>query len=137
MKNAIAVVVVMLAALTLAAEKAVCRVTYTTAAAGVTSSPLGVNPDGGATDAGVAFPCSWPAGGNVLVQCSSDVYVSYTLDGGAPVTATSNDNTFQFSSNLDPIPVCLQNSEQHISVLGVTAAGTCKFSPTTLRRCPR
>lgn len=107
------------------AEKVVCSVTYTTGAAGVTSSPA-------------SGTCSWSPGGAVLVQCSSDVYGSWAVNAaGTVVTATSADVTLSFSSNLDPIPVCLQGRENHISVLGVTASGTCKFLPTSLRRCPR
>lgn len=107
------------------AEKVVCSVTYTTGAAGVTSSPA-------------TGTCTWAQGATVLVQCSTDVYGSWQLtSAGTLVTATSADVTLSFASNLDPIPVCLQGTERHISVLGVTANGTCKFMTTSLKRCPR
>ena len=129
----------LLAGLSWSAEKAVCRVTYTTSAAGVTSLPLGMLADGGAADGGSTADkiCNWPNGANVLVQCSSDVYANYAMDAGVLPDATSNDTTFAFATNLDPIPVCLVGQERHISVLGVSASGTCKFITTTLRRCPR
>lgn len=106
------------------AEKVLCSVTYTTGAAGTTVTPA-------------SGSCSWALGTNVLMQCSTDVYFNYQVVNGALAAATSADATASFASNLDPIPVCLKNNEKHISVLGVTASGTCKFMSTDLRRCPR
>lgn len=107
------------------AERVVCSVTYTTGVAGVTSSPA-------------TGTCAWSPGGAVLVQCNTDVFASWAVNAaGTVITATSSDVTLAFATNLDPIPVCLQGRENHISVLGVTASGTCKFIPTSLRRCPR
>lgn len=108
------------------AEKVLCSVTYTTGAAGVTSSPT-------------TGSCSWSVGSNVLMQCTTDVYFNYQVVNGALAAATSADAIASFSSNLDPIPVCLSSpsNERHISVLGVTVSGTCKFMQTSFRRCPR
>ena len=106
------------------AEKVLCSVTYTTGVAGVTSSPT-------------TGSCSWSAGSNVLMQCTTDVYFNYQVVNGALAAATSADAIASFASNLDPIPVCLLSGERHISFLGVTASGTCKFMQTSFRRCPR
>lgn len=106
------------------AEKVLCSVTYTTGAAGTTATPT-------------TGSCSWSAGSNVLMQCSSDVYFNYQVVNGALAAATSADAIASFATNLDPIPVCLLSTERHISFLGVTASGTCKFMQTSLRRCPR
>lgn len=106
------------------AEKAVCSVTYTAAVAGVTSAPT-------------TGSCTWPVGGNVLMQCTTDVYFNYQTVNGALAAATSADAVAGFASNTDPIPVCLGDGERHISFLGVSSSGTCKFIPTRLRRCPR
>lgn len=106
------------------AEKVLCSVTYTTGVAGVTSSPT-------------TGSCSWSAGSNVLMQCTTDVYFNYQVVDGALAAATSADAVAGFASNTDPIPVCLSRLERHISFLGVTASGTCKFMQTSFRRCPR
>lgn len=108
------------------AEKVLCSVTYTAGVAGVTSAPT-------------TGSCSWDIGSNVLMQCTTDVYFNYQVVNGALAAATSADAVAGFASNTDPIPVCLStpSRERHISVLGVTAAGTCKFMQTSFRRCPR
>lgn len=113
------------------AEKVVCTLDFTTAAAVNTASPT-------------TGSCSWNAGANVLMQCRSaagsgvDVYSRHELDAaGAVVAASSTGNVYAYSTNLDPIAVCLVGREKHISVRGVSASGTCYFTITTMRRCPR
>ena len=113
------------------AERVVCTLDFTSAAAVNTLSPT-------------TGSCNWAKGSNVLMQCRSaagagvDVYSRHELStGGSLVAADSTSNVYAFSSNLDPIPVCLYLNETHISVRGVSASGTCFFSTTPLRRCPR
>ena len=113
------------------AEKVVCTLDFTSAAAVNTLSPT-------------TGSCTWPNGGNVLMQCRSaagggvDVYSRHELStGGALVAADSTGNVYAYASNLDPIAICLKGTEKHISVRGVSASGTCYFTPTDLRRCPR
>ena len=113
------------------AEKVVCTLDFTTAAAVNTSAPT-------------TGSCSWLKGSNVLMQCRSaagagvDVYSRHELSSaGTLVAADSTGNVYSFATNLDPIPVCLMGNEKDISVRGVSASGTCYFTITTLRRCPR
>jgi hypothetical protein len=78
------------------------------------------------------------------MQCTTDVYidssslvdVSAPLDGGVIGTAvaTSADQRVDFSSNSDPYPIYLGVNDQHVSVLAVSSAGSCKFMKTQRRR---
>lgn len=98
--------------------------------------------DGGAavvsckTDAGTPTTCgacAWAKGANLLMQCSSDVYVNQ--DGGA---ASSSDFSVDFTNNKDPYIIYLLPGQSNVSVQLVTGAEgkTCKFAPT-LRTKPK
>lgn len=80
----------------------------------------------------------WVQGGVVLVQCDQDVYISWdTATGTRTVTAaTSSMQRINFSSNNDPYIIYLGVNDKDISVLAVSAAGTCKFIKTPFRRKP-
>lgn len=98
-----------------AGEDRQCSVTFTAGAAGTTATPS-------------AGTCSWLAGATVLMQCDQAVYWSQTG------TATATDFKVDFVSNADPYIVYLSPNAKAISVLGVTASGTCKFGATTVRK---
>lgn len=93
-----------------------CSVTFTAGAAGTTASPS-------------AGTCSWTKGSTVIMQCDQDVYFN------TQTTATNVDFQVKFTSNADPYIVYLGAGKTNISVLGVTASGTCKFS-SSMRRKP-
>jgi hypothetical protein len=118
-----------------AAEPVVCAVTTSTS----TASSTILSSDGGT--------CSWGQGANVLMQCTTDVYVNsqahlpvgnfrtdgggWYYDGGITGTAASAlDQRVDFTSNTDPYPVYLDPNDQHVSLLAVTSAGSCKFMTT-------
>lgn len=96
-----------------------CSVTFTTGAAGTTASPS-------------SGTCSWVAGATVLMQCDQAVY--YTASG----TATATDFIADFVANKDQVILYLNSSpnetQKNISVLGVSASGTCKFAKTNRRK---
>jgi hypothetical protein len=116
-----------------AAEPVVCTLTTSTSTAAQTKMPT-------------TGTCSWGQGANVLMQCTTDVYINtqghtpsgvvnhlgaWYYDGGVEGSAaTSSDQRVDFTSNTDPYPIYLDNGDQHISVLAVTSAGTCKFMTT-------
>lgn len=116
-----------------AADPVVCAVTTSTSTAATTANP-----------AGGAGACNWTKGSVVLMQCTTDVYIDSTslvdvpapLDGGVigSAVATSADQRVDFSSNSDPYPIYLGDKDQHISILAVTTAGSCKFMKTQRRR---
>lgn len=117
-----------------AAEPAICAIATSTS----TSVHTGL-PDGGAVnvksmDGGTSGLCTWGPGATVLVQCTQDVYVDSTYDGGSP-NASSLDNFIDFTNNKDPYIVYLGTSDKDIAVLAKTTAGICTFS-TSLRRKP-
>jgi hypothetical protein len=95
-----------------------CSVTFTTGAAGTTASPS-------------SGTCNWVRGSTLLMQCDQDVYFSSTA------TATANDFQVKFSINPDPYIIYqldTSNLQKDVSVLGVTASGTCKFAKTNRRK---
>lgn len=102
-----------------AAETVVCTLTTATGAAASTASCT----VGSAT---------WIKGAYVLMQCTTDVYVSSTTATGTVVVtpATSSMELVDFTNNKDKVGIPLGTSEQHISVLAATAAGSCKFMLT-------
>ena len=102
-----------------AAEKVVCTLTTGTGAAVSTASCT----TGSAT---------WLQGSYVLMQCTTDVYVSSTTPTGTTTVtpATSSMELVDFTNNKDKVGIPLGTNELHISVLAVSSAGTCKFMPT-------
>lgn len=140
MKNSIITVVGFLVGFSLAAwaaepPDALCTVTTSTS----TASSTILSADGGT--------CTWTAGSNLLMRCTTDVYFSaaghlpvgniqsdggWYYDGGITGTvATSNSNFADFTNNKDPIPLYLDApNDKHVSLLAATSAGLCKFSLT-------
>ena len=118
MKN-LMLAVALLSLPALAAETVVCTLTTATGSAASTASCT----TGSAT---------WLQGSYVLMQCTTDVYVSSsTATGTTTVTpATSSMELADFTGNKDKVGIPLGTSEKHISVLAATAAGTCKFMLT-------
>lgn len=116
-----------------AADNVVCTVTTSTSTAATTALP-----------AGGAGTCNWSKGSVILMQCTTDVYVDSQqlidvpppLDGGVQGTsvATSADQRVDFTSNSDPYIIYLGDKDQHVSVLAVSAAGSCKFMKTQRAR---
>ena len=116
-----------------AADPVVCAVTTSTSTAATTALP-----------AAGPGACNWTKGSVILMQCTTDVYIDSTslvdvaapLDGGVIGTAvaTSADQRVDFSSNSDPFPIYLGVNDQHVSVLAVSSAGSCKFMKTQRRR---
>ena len=95
-----------------------CSVTFTSGVAGTTASPS-------------SGTCSWVAGSTLLMQCDQDVYFS------SSGTATANDFQVKFTVNSDPYLIYqleTNNLQRNVSVLGVTASGTCKFGKTNRRK---
>lgn len=107
-----------------------CTVSYSSTVAGTTA---GSNTDGGSSsDGGIVGHCNWGPGTTLLMQCSTSVY--YSSSG----VATSSDFQVDFASNKDQ-SIIYQNSaanpvQEDVSVLGVSAAGTCKFAKTNRRK---
>lgn len=108
-----------------AGEKVVATLTTATGAAAVTT----------ALTTGTA---DWAQGGVVLLQCTTDTYVSWDTPNNSTTVsaATSSSQLIAFSSNSDPFILYLGNNDKHISVLAATAAGTCKFIKSPFRRKP-
>jgi hypothetical protein len=100
-----------------------------------------------------AGACNWQKGSNLLMQCGNDVdgggldvYVDtqkvlpagniladggWYYDGGTTGgVATSADQRINFSVNMDPYILYLDEGDQHVSVLAVAGTGTCKFMTT-------
>lgn len=111
--------VVLLAFPALAADTVVCTLTTSTGAAASTAACT----SGSAT---------WLKNAYVLMQCTTDVYVSSTTPSGSAVVtpATSSSELADFTNNKDKVGIPLGTNEQHISVLAATANGTCKFMIT-------
>lgn len=99
-----------------AGNDVICQVAFTTAIKGETLRTAA---------------CVWESGAVLGLQCDQDVYVSAT-DRTTPNNqvpdAGVNDMIATFSANKDPVPLYLMNTQKHVTVLGVTASGTCKFS---------
>lgn len=119
------VVAALIAAPSFAGEKVVATLTTATGSAASTVSLTTGSAD-------------WIQGGVVLLQCTTDTYVSWdTPSGSTTVTAaTSSSQLIAFSSNSDPFILYLGVNDKHISVLAATAAGTCKFIKSPFRRKP-
>ena len=119
----ILVTFVLLALPAFAAEPVVCTLTTATGAAANTVT----------CTTGSAL---WAKGGSVLMQCTSDVYVSSTTPAGSqvPTPATSSMEVVGFSATTDKVAIWLNPGDHDISVLAVTTAGTCKFMTTNRRR---
>lgn len=107
-----------------AGEDRACSVTFTTGAAGNTGAPS-------------SGTCNWEQGSTVLMQCDAAVYFSATT------TATANDFKVDFAANSDPYIIYLTAASfpgggatvgKVISVLGVSASGTCKFAKSMRRK---
>jgi len=107
----------------LASESVVCTLTTGTGAAASTASCT----TGSAT---------WTAGSQVLMQCTTDVYVSSTTSvfGGTVTAATSSMEMVDFTNNKDKVMILLDKNDLHVSVLAVSTAGTCKFMKTPRKK---
>lgn len=107
----------------LASESVVCTLTTATGAAASTASCT----TGSAT---------WTAGSQVLMQCTTDVYVSSTTSvfGGTVTAATSSMEMVDFTNNKDKVMILLDKNDLHVSVLAVSTAGTCKFMKTPRKK---
>lgn len=99
-----------------------CSVTFTNVTAGTTATPS-------------TGTCSWARGSTLLMQCDAAVYFSSTA------TATATDFKVDFTVNPDPYIIYQLDSggssgllAKDVSVLGVTASGTCKFAKTNRRK---
>jgi hypothetical protein len=99
-----------------AANSVVCSVAVTSSASNTASATTGT--------------CSWQAGAVVAMQCDTAVYYDQQAGG----TATSADFKVEFSANSDPYLITLTANEKHISLLRVSADGTCKFAPMQKRK---
>lgn len=108
-----------------AGEKVVATLTTATGSAASSASPTTGTAD-------------WAQGGVVLLQCTTDVFVSWDTPAGSTTVsaATSSSQLIAFSSNSDPYIIYLGNNDKHVSVLAATAAGTCKFIKSPFRRKP-
>lgn len=122
MKRGFTLVALFVALTTYGAEPVVCTLTTATGSSAITSSPT-------------TGTCSWGKGATVKMKCTTDTYVDSTTVGSTAPSATSADETVDFSSNKDPILVYLDGNDQHIAVRAVSSAGTCTFM-TTKRRKP-
>ena len=107
-----------------ASEPVVCTLTTGTGAATSTT--------GGCTSGSV----TWTRGSAVLVQCTTDTYISSstTVFGGTVTAATSSMELLDFTNNKDKVMVSLDKNDLHISVLAATSAGTCKFMVTQRKK---
>ena len=113
--------VALLAFPSFASEAVVCTLTTATGAAASTASCT----TGSAT---------WTKGSQVLMQCTTDVYVSSTTVNGTVTAATSSSEVVDFTNNKDKVLVLLDKDDLHISVLATTSAGTCKFMLTKRKK---
>lgn len=114
----------LVASVAFASEPVVCTLTTSTGAAASTAACT----TGSAT---------WIKGSVVLLQCTSDVYVSSTTPSGTTTVnpATSSMELLDFSTSKDKVLIPLNPQDLHISVLAASSAGTCKFM-TSLRKRP-
>lgn len=106
-----------------ASEAVVCTLTTATGAAATTASCT----TGSAT---------WTQGSVVLMQCTTDVYISSTTSvyGGTVTAATSSMELVDFTNNKDKVMILLDKRDFHISVLAATSAGSCKFMKTQRKK---
>ena len=79
--------------------------------------------------------CTWPQNTVLLMQCDVDVYGSASSPrvGNTFPDAGTLDFRYSFVSNSDPVPIFLNASQQHFTVLSVSATGTCKFGAFSRR----
>jgi hypothetical protein len=118
-----ALLAALLSTAALASEPVVCTLTTATGAAATTASCT----TGSAT---------WTRGSQVLMQCTTDVYVSSTTSafGGTVSAAVSTSELVDFTNNKDKVMLILDKNDLHISVLAATAAGSCKFMVTPRKK---
>lgn len=118
-----ALVAALVSAQAFASDPVVCTLTTATGAAASTASCT----TGSAT---------WTKGGNVLMQCTTDVYISSTTPSGSTTVtaATSSSEFVDFTNAKDKVAIPLNNNDFHISVLAVSSAGTCKFMTTARKK---
>lgn len=92
----------------------ICQVSFTTAVKGETFRNA---------------LCVWAPGTVLTMQCDQDVYYSGTspVPGSVGPDAGTTDFKAGFVANSDPIILPLLNTQKDITVLGVSASGTCKF----------
>jgi hypothetical protein len=121
--KALVLAALILPSLALASEQVVCTLTTGTGAATTTAACT----TGSAT---------WTAGSQVLMQCTTDVYLSSTTTafGGTVTAATSSMELVDFTSNKDKVFIILNKNDLHISVLAATSAGSCKFMVTQRKK---
>jgi hypothetical protein len=124
MKKLLILISLLCASAAFASEPVVCTLTTGTGAATSTT--------GGCTTGSV----TWKNGSAVLMQCTTDVYVSSTTTqfGGTVTAATSSMELVDFTVNKDKVFIILNKNDLHISVLAATAAGSCKFMITQRKK---
>lgn len=125
MKRILVFAAVMVAIVALGAEPVVCTVSIGTGGATTTASAT-------------TGTCTWNRNSVVLMACDQDVYINTTSgcvgSQCAPAAATSAMQRVNFLSNMDPYPLYLDTFDKDVSMLAVTAAGTCKFMTTKRKR---
>lgn len=123
MKKLLILISLLCASAAFASEPVVCTLTTGTGAAVTTAACT----TGSAT---------WARGSAVLMQCTTDVYVSSTTTvfGGTVTAATSSMELVDFTANKDKVMIILDKNDLHISVLAATAAGSCKFMVTQRKK---
>lgn len=104
-----------------AADLVVCSVNTATGAASSTASPT-------------TGTCSWPTGSVILMQCTTDVYIDTSTINNVAPTASNADAFVDWTNNKDWWPIYLGNNDKVVSLLAVSAAGTCKFMTTQRKR---
>lgn len=107
-----------------AAETVDCALTTSTGGA--------VSTTGGCTSGTV----TWQKGDYLLMQCTTDVYVSSTTttNGGTVTAATTGAEFYDFTNNKDKVGIPLDQNDRHVSVLAATANGSCKFMKTKRKK---
>ena len=111
--------VLLFASPALASDPVVCTLTTGTGAAASTAACT----SGSAT---------WLKNAYVLMQCTTDVYVSSTTPSGSAIVtpATSSSELVDFTNNKDKVGIPLGPREPPIRGLAATSGGTCKFMIT-------
>lgn len=79
--------------------------------------------------------CTWEPGTALLMQCSDNVYMSASSPRANNTfpDAGSLDFQYKFLSNPAPIPIFLNSTQQHVTVLGIADAGGCTFGAFSKR----
>lgn len=98
----------------------ICQVTFSTVVKGETARKA---------------DCTWGPGTVLLMQCSDNVYASASSPrpGNTFPDAGTLDFKYNFLTNADPVPLFLNSSQQHVTVLGVSDAGVCTFGAYSRR----